>query len=374
MSDKQRVIINNTKQPNYLSFRRIVLLALSLSVGFHLLFFLSMSLGDTIIGVSLSQTKHSADAVSHRFIRTALQSASMMAASFMLILCLFLYNRKIISLGITRKGMEYFVLIVGSMLLTCIISISLSMLIESLHHPHFWEKKAKLLRIIIGGMVRDLSFAALVIVIVQLLRSLNRERVIAVENEMLRTQNANARFNALKSQMNPHFLFNSLNTLQSLIDTNTDAAERYVQQLSHVMRSSLQEREVVTLEEEERCVRAYCQMMQIRYGSDLVFDFSIAPTYASHKVLPLSLQGLVENAIKHNVISAKQPLTIRIDTDIKGQVRVSNRIQAKLTNEPSSGIGLANLSERYRLMWNVDITISNNGQVFEVLLPLIFDK
>lgn len=374
MSDKQRVIINNTKQPNYLSFRRIVLLALSLSVGFHLLFFLSMSLGDTIIGVSLSQPKHSADAVSHRFIRTALQSASMMAASFMLILCLFLYNRKIISLGITRKGMEYFILIVGSLLLTCIISISLSMLIESLHHPHFWEKKAKLMRIIIGGMVRDLSFAALVIVIVQLLRSLNRERVIAVENEMLRTQNANARFNALKSQMNPHFLFNSLNTLQSLIDTNTDAAERYVQQLSHVMRCSLQEREVVTLEEEERCVRAYCQMMQIRYGSDLVFDFSIAPTYASHKVLPLSLQGLVENAIKHNVISAKQPLTIRIDTDIKGQVRVSNRIQAKLTNEPSSGIGLANLSERYRLMWNVDITISNNGQVFEVLLPLIFDK
>lgn len=374
MSDKQRVIINNTKQPNYLSFRRIVLLALSLSVGFHLLFFLSMSLGDTIIGVSLSQPKHSADAVSHRFIRTALQSASMMAASFMLILCLFLYNRKIISLGITRKSMEYFILIVGSLLLTCIISISLSMLIESLHHPHFWEKKAKLMRIIIGGMVRDLSFAALVIVIVQLLRSLNRERVIAVENEMLRTQNANARFNALKSQMNPHFLFNSLNTLQSLIDTNTDAAERYVQQLSHVMRCSLQEREVVTLEEEERCVRAYCQMMQIRYGSDLVFDFSIAPTYASHKVLPLSLQGLVENAIKHNVISAKQPLTIRIDTDIKGQVRVSNRIQAKLTNEPSSGIGLANLSERYRLMWNVDITISNNGQVFEVLLPLIFDK
>lgn len=374
MSDKQRVIINNTKQPNYLSFRRIVLLALSISVGFHLLFFLTMSLGDTIIGVSLSQPKHSADAVSHRFIRTALQSASMMAASFMLILCLFLYNRKIISLGIPRKSMEYLILIVGSLLLTCIISISLSMLIESLHHPHFWEKKAKLLRIIIGGMVRDLSFAALVIVIVQLLRSLNRERVIAVENEMLRTQNANARFNALKSQMNPHFLFNSLNTLQSLIDTNTDAAERYVQQLSHVMRYSLQEREVVTLEEEERCVRAYCQMMQIRYGSDLVFDFSIAPTYASHKVLPLSLQGLVENAIKHNVISAKQPLTIRIDTDIKGQVRVSNRIKAKLTNEPSSGIGLANLSERYRLMWNVDITISNNGQVFEVLLPLIFDK
>ena len=211
----------------------------------------------------------------------------------------------------------------------------------------------------------------MVIVIVQLLRSLNMQRMIAVENEMLRTKNIHARFNALKSQMNPHFLFNSLNTLHALIDTDSASAEEYVQQLSQVLRYTLQEHEVITLDEEIRCARAYCQMMQIRYGDNLIFDFDIKADYGQRKILPLSIQGLLENAIKHNVISTNQPLRVRIDTDTDGYVRVSNPVQTKIVSEESSGIGLANLSERYRLMWNQEVCIGNNGQIFEVFLPLI---
>ena len=91
-------------------------------------------------------------------------------------------------------------------------------------------------------------------------------------------------------------------------------------------------------------------------------------------VLPLSVQGLIENAIKHNVISTRQPLTVRVSTDDKGQLTVSNAIQHKVTNEDGSGIGLANLVARYRLKWEENVEISDNGMFFSVTLPLKENK
>jgi LytS/YehU family sensor histidine kinase len=212
---------------------------------------------------------------------------------------------------------------------------------------------------------------AVVIMICHLLRSLYRQNIIAIENEELRTESIRSRYEALKNQMDPHFMFNSLNTLQSLIGTDEDEASDYVQKLSSVLRYTLQSKEVVTLADELNCVEAYCSMMQIRYGDNLVFDFRIDPKYHDYKVLPLSVQGLVENAIKHNVISAKQHLVIQLVTEDNNVLRVSNPIQPKLKEEPKNGTGLVNLSERYRLQWDKNVEIRNDGKTFVVILPLI---
>ena len=194
----------------------------------------------------------------------------------------------------------------------------------------------------------------------------------AVENEALRAENMRSRYETLKNQLDPHFLFNSMNTLQSLITVDSDRAEEYVQQLCTVLRYTLQRKEVVTLAEELVCTADYCRMLKIRYGDNLIFDHHINhERYDDYLVPPLAIQGLVENAIKHNVISTKQPLTVHISTDDDEHLAVSNKIQPKVMEEESSGIGLANLCERYRLQWDKKVEIFDDGNNFIVTLPLV---
>jgi LytS/YehU family sensor histidine kinase len=197
------------------------------------------------------------------------------------------------------------------------------------------------------------------------------EKIAAIENERLRTENLNSRYEALKTQMDPHFLFNSLNTLKSLIEVDADKAGNFVQQLSGVLRYTLKTEEMVTLADELDCVRSYCKMMKMRYGDNLRFEHSIDhDKYDNFYVLPLSIQGLIENAIKHNVISSKQPLTVKIFTDNDNHLIISNKIQPKIGKEEGTGIGLANLTERYRIKWNENVEIFDDGKNFSVTLPL----
>jgi LytS/YehU family sensor histidine kinase len=195
-----------------------------------------------------------------------------------------------------------------------------------------------------------------------------------VENEALRAENITTHYEALKSQLDPHFMFNSLNTLQSLISVDAEKAQYYVQELSQALRFTLQNKEVLTLQQELQGVQAYCNLIQIRYGDNLHFDFQVDSKFNDYQVLPLSVQGLVENAIKHNVISGKQPLEISVVTTEDGFLKVSNPIQPKIMDEPGNGIGLANLTERYRLKWDKNVEIVNDGHVFMVTLPLVEPK
>lgn len=344
----------------FLSIKTIVILSLIISAGFHLLFFLSRSFGDNLFSSEIKQgPRHSIE-----FERILLFTLF----SFILTFLVFLVNRKIMAITFKKKYEELMYVIISSVVVTTILS-TLFTLIPHLfenhnHHPRL------LSHIIRDGLVRDFTLMTIVILTCQLLRSLHHQRTIAVENEALRAENISTHYEALKSQLDPHFLFNSLNTLQSLICNDKDKAEDYIQKLSFVLRYILQTKEISSLNEEMRCVQSYCSMMKMRYGENLYFDFRIAPQYRDDLVLPLAIQGLIENAIKHNVISAKQPLTVTVSTDNSGTLSVSNRIQPKITEENGSGIGLANLAERYRLMWNEEIGISNDGNVFEVSLPL----
>jgi LytS/YehU family sensor histidine kinase len=187
----------------------------------------------------------------------------------------------------------------------------------------------------------------------------------------LQKESMKAQFDSLKSQVNPHFLFNSLNALTNLIYDDQDKAARFVKQLSEVYRYVLdtQGKEVVSLDEEVRFLKSYLFLQQIRFGDKLKVDLDLKASNA--KVAPLVLQMLVENAIKHNVISMEQPLTIKIYSDTT-QVVVENNIQKKnVLPEESTGIGLENIKKRYSFLTSNGVAITDNGQFFRVALPII---
>ena len=348
----------------FLSMKNILLLSLAISVGFHLLFSLSAFFGDTLF---YSEPKPMPEG-KFNFLRVL----TFTACSFIMVLCVFLFNKRMLRVNFKKNYIRLIWIVVGSLVITAAFSVFFNVL--PVWMDKIEPKPGFMPRIIRNGLVKDFLLAAIVILIVQLLKTLHERNQITVENESLRAENISTHYEALKSQLDPHFMFNSLNTLQSLINVDAEKAKGYVQELSQVLRSTLQNKEVVALEQELQGVQAYCNLMQIRYGENLHFDFQIDQQYKDYQMLPLSVQGLVENAIKHNVISGKQPLTVTIATMDSGHLKVSNPIQPKITEEPSEGIGLANLSERYRLKWNQEVEIFNDGKTFEVTLPLVEPK
>jgi sensor histidine kinase YesM len=222
-----------------------------------------------------------------------------------------------------------------------------------------------------GGLMRDFFTATIVVLSSQMVHANVRRNLMAFENEALKAENEKTRYEALKHQVNPHFLFNSLNTLNAIIKTDPNKAQQYVQELSYIFRYTLQNEDVITLGEELKFTETYNSLMQIRYGSSLQFDVAIHPEYRLYSIIPLSLQTLVENAIKHNIISRKQPLAVRIfTTEGRAAITVSNPVQRRKTPEEGEGIGLANLAERYRLKWQQEIAITRTGDTFSVTIPL----
>lgn len=357
-------MIKQKSKPEFLSLKAILLLSLGISVGFHVLFTISAFFGNTLFFPEIKQ-----DPQRHFHLWRILLFT---ACNFVLVFLLFLYNRKIFSVEFKKKGMRVFFLIFGSVLITTALSLSFT-LVPELIQPGDLSPDI-MARIIRNGLMRDFSFMVVVMLVTKLLQTLYERNNIRVENEALRAENITTHYEALKSQLDPHFMFNSLNTLQSLIGTDTEKAQNYVQELSQVLRATLQSKAVVTLEQELQGVHAYCNLMQMRYGDNLEFVFQVDRKYLPYEVLPLSVQGLVENAVKHNVISAKQPLHVSIATTNDGFLNVTNSIQPKITEETGNGIGLQNLRERYRLKWNADVEIMNDGKLFEVTLPLIDPK
>ena len=357
-------MIKQKNKPEFLSLKAILLLSLGISVGFHVLFTISAFFGSTLFFPEIKQ-----DPQRHFHLWRILLFT---ACNFVLVFLLFLYNRRIFSVDFKKKGMRVFFLIFGSVLVTTALSLFFTLVPELIQPGDF--RPDFMARVIRNGLMRDFSFMVVVMLVTKLLQTLYERNNIRVENEALRAENISTHYEALKSQLDPHFMFNSLNTLQSLIGTDAEKAQNYVQELSQVLRATLQNKEVVTLEQELQGVHAYCNLMQIRYGDNLSFAFEVDPKYLNDLVLPLSVQGLVENAIKHNVISGKQPLQVRFETTDSGFLKVSNPIQPKIMEEAGNGIGLVNLAERYRLKWNAEVVIMDDGKVFEVTLPLIKSK
>ncbi|WP_118972137.1 sensor histidine kinase [Taibaiella koreensis] len=177
----------------------------------------------------------------------------------------------------------------------------------------------------------------------------------------------------LKGQVNPHFLFNSLNTLTNLIEESPESAVRYTEQLSDLYRNMLtyHNRELITLGEELRLLSAYLYIQESRFGQALQFRQEIPEALKTRrKIPPMALQLLVENAIKHNVVSASLPLVVEISAT-EDELTVRNEIHPKIKKEPQSGIGLANISNRYTLLTQKKVYFGQEGNYWIVRLPLL---
>lgn len=200
-----------------------------------------------------------------------------------------------------------------------------------------------------------------------------QRQAMAVENERLKNENLITRYNMLVSQVNPHFFFNSLNSLAMLVrEKHDDKALTYIDQLSYTFRYILQngQNTLMTLDEELRFAEAYAYLFKIRYADKLFFDMEIDDRYRSWVLPALTLQPLIDNAVKHNTITTNRPLHVTIRTDEEYLV-VSNPIVPKLQAEPGTGIGLENLRKRWELITGHDIDIRNDGKTFTVRLPLL---
>ncbi len=220
--------------------------------------------------------------------------------------------------------------------------------------------------------LRDLIITGIVCGSCFIIHLIRKSQQVTIENEQLRIENLVNQYEALKNQLNPHMLFNSLNTLSSLIHETPNKAQDYLQELSHVLRYTLRANESisVTLQEEMEFVHAYNFLLKMRYEENIEFDIQIDKDMETRSLPPMSVQLLIENAVKHNEISNKHPLLIQIQTT-GNQLTVSNPIQRKKSAETGMQIGLANLSKRYNLLFKEEIKVSESNNMFRVTIPLI---
>ena len=196
-------------------------------------------------------------------------------------------------------------------------------------------------------------------------------RKLELDAVKLRNENLTSQYESLKSQMDPHFLFNSLNVLTNLVYDNADKSARFIKQLSEVYRYVLEVRnqELVPLDMELKFVESYLYLQQIRFGDKLriVNELGAVRTW----IPPLALQMLVENAIKHNIVAEEQPLTVRLYAD-GDHIVIDNNLQKKMIlEEDSTGIGLQNIGKRYELLAGCGIQVREAEGRFTVRLPML---
>lgn len=277
------------------------------------------------------------------------------------------FSFRIIQLNI-KKSLKFRFIILGSLAIAAVLNLIFTQ--GSIHLFHSSMVPVNFL--VVGNIMKDLIVLLIVLLSTLLLHSISQRQQILLENEMLIADNIRIRYEVLKNQVDPHFLFNSLNTLDGLIGMDNDRAHEYVQNLSQVFRYAIGNKEIVHLDEELDFTESYAHLMKIRYGENIHIQYNIAEKYKIWYIMPISLQLLVENAIKHNVISTKHPLVITIETTPNDTIRVLNTIQLKKEAEQGEGIGLANLTERYKLLFQKDVSIAITD-IFCVEIPLIKD-
>jgi two-component system, LytTR family, sensor kinase len=196
----------------------------------------------------------------------------------------------------------------------------------------------------------------------------------SVEREMLEIMSLQSEFDTLKNQINPHFLFNCFNTLSSLITLDREKAEQFLDELSKVYRYLLRnnEDEVNTVENELKFITSYFQLLKTRHGEAVQLNFEVDKKYYNYLLPSLTLQLLVENAVKHNVLSKTQPLIIDIFTTAGNKLVVNNNLQRRTAKVPSNKIGLENIKIKYQLLKQTGYQIIENEKNFTVVLPLIW--
>ena len=193
-----------------------------------------------------------------------------------------------------------------------------------------------------------------------------------VKEQKIIAGTANAKFESLKNQIDPHFLFNSLNVLSSLIEENPENAQRFTTSLSKIYRYVLEQKdkELVSVEEELAFAKTYMNLLKMRFENSLFYELPTTVLNPEAKVVPLSLQLLLENTVKHNVVSEPRPLHIRIFME-GDYLAIQNDYQKKEVLQERKGVGLQNIINRYGIITNRKVLIEQNEQTFTVKIPVL---
>jgi hypothetical protein len=224
-------------------------------------------------------------------------------------------------------------------------------------------------------LLQSLSINFITFILTELILLKEHKGQADQEIEQLKLANLEAKNSQLKQQLHPHFLFNSLSTLKALISKSPENAKDYLERLADLLRFSTHanNRTLILLKEELEFCANYLYMQQTRFGEALQFSIAIPETIQIQGNVPIfSLQQLAENAIKHNILTKEQPLRIDIKTDNNNEwISITNNLQKTNWVAHSGGVGLSNLSERYRLCGQPDIRINPSNNSFSVSIKII---
>ncbi len=198
-------------------------------------------------------------------------------------------------------------------------------------------------------------------------------RETQLEAERFKKISVQAQLQSLKNQVNPHFLFNNLNTLSSLVNKDAAMATEFIEEFAKVYRYVLaqSDKELVELRSELEFIRSYKYLLEKRFSQSLQITIDVPEAHLDYYVVPVVLQMLFENAIKHNISSRNRPLTIQVFVDDSPSLTVMNNLQPKPVPEPSTLIGLENISRRYQFVSKRQVEVFQDGQLFRVTIPLI---
>ncbi|MBI5217621.1 MAG: histidine kinase [Bacteroidia bacterium] len=213
----------------------------------------------------------------------------------------------------------------------------------------------------------------IVLIIQDLILLREKKAMIEFEYAQLKIKNIEATNQQLKQQIHPHFLFNSLNTLKTLIRKHPDKAEDYLIKLSDFLRASISSDapNTVKLSDEIKLCLDYLEMQKMRFGEALQYSINIPEEIQNSGLVPVfSLLPLLENAIKHNILTSEMPLLIKTGYE-NGRIITTNNIQPKLTTESTTGLGLENLSERYKILSGDEIIITKTNKIFSVSIKIL---
>lgn len=263
--------------------------------------------------------------------------------------------------------------IVGALFITMIglflIRMSIAVFYLGISFGYFWQDEH------INDYYFGLSVTLTALIVFHVIYFYNKYQKTKVKESQIVAKNQMAKFESLKNQLDPHFLFNSLNVLTSLIGENPLKAEKFTTRLSKVYRYVLEQKDkdLTSLDEELKFAKSYMQLLQMRFEDAIEYNVPEAASDPELKIIPLSLQLLLENAVKHNVITSRQPLKINIYED-GGYLVVENTHSPKASLEKSTKVGLKNIQQRYDLVSSSKVQIESNKKYFKVTLPLLSQK
>ncbi len=222
--------------------------------------------------------------------------------------------------------------------------------------------------------VRGILINLVFYMFLHLLQQNYQNQYVNMELERIKNDNLGAQYELLKQQVNPHFLFNSLSTLKSMVETGDTQAADFIIKLSNFYRFTLESRklDLIHVQEEIEILDAYLFLQKARFDAGLIFTNSLTEKTLNTLIPPFTLQLLAENCIKHNIVSIERPLHIKIYEDGE-QIVVQNQIQLKTGENNSLGVGLKNIDLRYLHLINQHVTITNDENVFKINLPLIHE-